>query len=94
MNKGSIYDTWSRQNAERDGFTAQAYDSNSDAVQAVIAGRAYANLAGNTVIKFAATRNPLFVPDLVLKETRAHWSVPLRKDSVELRRQLKSRSNA
>ena len=88
VNKGSIYDTWARQNAERYGFTAQAYDSNTDAVQAVIAGRAYANLAGNTVIKFAATRNPLFVPDLVLKETRAHWSVPLRKDSVELRRQL------
>jgi polar amino acid transport system substrate-binding protein len=54
----------------------------------VIAGRAYANLAGNTVVKFAATRNPQFVPDFVLKETRAHWAAPLRRDSTELRDQI------
>ncbi len=88
VNKGSIYDTWAQANAQRYGFTVQAYDSNTDAVQAVIAGRAYANLAANTVVKFAATRNPQFVPDFAIRETRAHWAAPLRRDSVELRDQL------
>ena len=88
VNKGSAYDSWAQANAQRYGFTVQAYDTNTDAVQAVIAGRAYANLAGNTVVKFAATRNQQFVPDFVLKETRAHWAAPLRRDSTELRDQL------
>lgn len=88
VNKGSAYDSWAQANAARYGFTVQAYDTNTDAVQAVLAGRAYANLAGNTVVKFAATRNPQFVPDFVLKETRAHWAAPLPRGSTELRDQI------
>jgi polar amino acid transport system substrate-binding protein len=85
VNRGSAYDTWARNNAERYGFTAQAFDTQTDAVQAVLTGRAYANLGGNTVVKYAASRNPQFVPDFVIKETRAHWAAPFRRDSVELR---------
>jgi polar amino acid transport system substrate-binding protein len=85
VNRGSAYDTWARNNAERLGFTAQAFDTNTDAVQAVLAGRAYANLAGNTVVKYAASRQPNFVPDFVIRETRAHWAAPFRRDSAELR---------
>lgn len=88
VNKGSAYDIWARENAERLGFTYQAYDSNTDAVQAVMAGRAYANLAGNTVVKYAATRVPGFVPDYTIRETRAQWAAPFRKDSAELRNQV------
>jgi polar amino acid transport system substrate-binding protein len=88
VNKGSAYDTWAQANAARYGFTVQAYDTNTDAVQAVIAGRVYANLAGNTVVRFAATRTPQFVPDLVLRETRAHWAAPFPKDSVALRNEV------
>jgi polar amino acid transport system substrate-binding protein len=85
VNRGSAYDTWARNNAERYGFTPVAFDTQTDAVQAVLAGRAYANLGGNTVVKFAASRNPQFVPDFVIKETRAHWAAPFRRDSAELR---------
>jgi polar amino acid transport system substrate-binding protein len=88
VNKGSIYDTWAQANAARYGFTVQAYDTNTDAVQAVVSGRAYANLAGTTVIKFAATRSPQFVPDLLLKETRAHWAAPFPLQSVALRNEV------
>jgi len=88
VNKGSVYDTWAQANAARYGFTVQAYDTNTDAVQAVLSGRAYANLAGNTVVKYAATRNPQFVPDLLLKETRAHWAAPFPLQSVALRNEV------
>lgn len=88
VNKGSAYDIWARENAERLGFTYQAYDSNTDAVQAVMAGRAYANLAGNTVVKYAATRVPGFVPDFTIRETRAQWAAPFRKDNAALRDQV------
>lgn len=88
VNKGSAYEIWARDNAERLGFTYQVFDTNTDAVAAVVAGRAYANLAGNTVVRYAATRTPNFVPDLVLRETRAHWAAPFRKDSVALRNQV------
>ncbi len=88
VNRGSAYDTWARDNAAKYGFTPQAFDSQSDAVQAVLTGRAYGTLGGNTVVRYAAKRNPQLVPDFVLRETRAHWSAPFRKDSVQLRDQM------
>ena len=88
VNKGSAYDAWAQANAPKLGFTYQTYDTNPDAVQAVVAGRAYAVLAGNTVVKYAASRQPQLVPDFVIKETRAHWAAPFRKDEVALRNQV------
>ena len=40
------------------------------------------------MIVYTASKNPQFVADLELKETRAHWAAPTRKDNVELRNQL------
>ena len=90
VNKGSAYDAWAAANAERLGFTVQTYDTQTDAVQAVITGRAYANLGGNTVVRYAATRAPQFVPDLVMNDTRAHWSAPLPLQATALRVQLEN----
>jgi len=85
VNKGSAYDAWAQANAGKLGFTFQTYDSNPDAVQAVMSGRAYAVLAGNTVVKYAASQQRNLVPDFSLRETRAHWAAPFRRDNVELR---------
>lgn len=90
VNKGSAYDAWAQQNAARYGFTVQTYDTQPDAVQAVVSGRAYANLGGNTVVRYAATRAPQFVPDFVIRETRAHWSAPLPMQATQLRVQLEN----
>ena len=90
VNKGSAYDAWAAANADRLGFTVQTYDTQTDAVQAVITGRAYANLGGNTVVRYAATRAPQFVPDLVMTDTRAHWSAPLPLQATALRVQLEN----
>jgi len=88
VNKGTPYETLSKKMGEQYGFTVQAYDTQPDATQAVLSGRAYATLGGNTVIVYTAQQTPQFVADLELKETRAHWAAPTRKDNVQLRNQL------
>lgn len=88
VNKGTPYETLAKAEAEKNGFTVQVYDTQPDATQAVLSGRAYATLGGNTTIVYAASKNPMFVADLELKDTRAHWAAPVRKDNVALRNQL------
>ena len=88
VNKGTPYETLSKAEGAKHGFTVQAYDTQPDATQAVLSGRAYATLGGNTTIVYAASKNPQFVADLELTATRAHWAAPLRKDSVALRNQI------
>jgi polar amino acid transport system substrate-binding protein len=88
VNKGTPYETLSKAEGAKHGFTVQAYDTQPDATQAVLSGRAYATLGGNTTIVYAASKTPQFVADLELSSTRAHWAAPLRKDSVALRNQI------
>ena len=84
VNKGAIYDAWARDLADKIGWTIESYGTNTDAVQAVIAGRAYANVAGNTAIAWAAKNNPAIKPSY-LHKTGLVWAVPLRKDNAALR---------
>lgn len=84
VNKGSAYDAWARQNQAKYGFEFQSYGTNSDAVQAVLSGRAFANLAGNTVVAYAATRNPSLKLSYVIR-TGLVWSIPFRKDDAAMR---------
>jgi len=88
VNKGTPYENLAKKMGEEHGFTVQTFDTNPDAVQAVVSGHAYANLAGNTVVRYAAKRNPMFQADWVLTDTRAHWATPFRKDSAVLRGQI------
>ena len=88
VNKGTPYETMSKAMGEKYGFTVQAYDTQPDAVQAVLSGRAYATLVGNTSIVYAASKNPMLVADLVLTDTRAHWAAPVPKDNPKLRAEL------
>ena len=88
VNKGTPYETLSKSQGEKIGFDVQVYDTQPDAIQAVLSGRAYATLGGNTVIKYAASKTPNFVADYVLQDTKAHWAAPFRKDEVALRNQM------
>ena len=58
MNKGSAYDCWARELEGKIGWKVESFGTQTDAVQAVLAGRADANVAGNTVIAWAAKNNP------------------------------------
>jgi polar amino acid transport system substrate-binding protein len=88
VNKGTPYETLSKKMGEQYEIEVQAYDTQPDAVQAVLSGRAYATLVGNTSVRYIAKQNPNFVADLELADTRAHWATPVPKDNPKLRAQL------
>lgn len=84
VNKGSVYDSWARDLADETGWTVESYGTNSDAVQAVVSGRAFANVAGSTVSAWAAKKNPN-VKLSYLHSTGKVWGMPFRKDDAETR---------
>ena len=87
VNKGSAYDSWAKANAEKYGFKFDIYDTNADAVQAVLSGRANTNLAGNTVAQWAAKQNPLIKTTYTIK-TGLVWAIPFRIDDKAGRDQV------
>jgi polar amino acid transport system substrate-binding protein len=84
VNKGSAYDSWARGLEEKIGWKVESFGTQTDAVQAVLSGRAYANVAGNTVIQWAAKNNPQ-IKLSYLHSTGLVWAIALRKDSAALR---------
>lgn len=88
VNKGTPYENLAKAEGAKHGFAVQAYDTQPDAIQAVLSGRAYATLGGNTTIVYAASKNPNFVADLELTNTRAHWAAPFPKQNAALRNQV------
>lgn len=84
VNKGSAYDSWARDLADEMGWTVESYGTNTDALQAVVSGRAFANVAGNTVSAWAAQKNPNIKPSFTYT-TGLVWGMPFRKGDEELR---------
>ncbi|MCQ0969894.1 transporter substrate-binding domain-containing protein [Paracoccus sp. TK19116] len=89
VNKGSAYDSWAREMAPEIGWTVESYGTATDAVQAVLSGRADATVAGNTVMAWTAKQNPA-VKLSYLHKTGLVWAMPFRKDSDDLRRKVEA----
>lgn len=87
VNKGSAYESWAKNNADKYGFKYDVYDTNADAVQAVLSGRADANLAGNTVSQWAAKQNSQVKTSYRIK-TGLVWALPFRNDDVAARNEV------
>ena len=89
VNKGSAYDKWARGLQNKIGWKVESYGTNTDAVQAVISGRAFANVAGNTVSAWAVKKNSQ-IQLSYLHSTGKVFSMPFRKNSVELRNKVEN----
>lgn len=89
VNKGSAYENWAKDNAAKYGFKYDVYATNADALQAVQSGRAYANMAGNTVAAWSAKQNPAVKMTYVLP-TGLVWALAFRLDDKEGRDRISS----
>ncbi|HEU0157992.1 MAG TPA: transporter substrate-binding domain-containing protein [Hyphomicrobiaceae bacterium] len=89
VNKGAIYDSWARALEAEIGWSVESFGTQTDAVQAVLAGRAYANVAGNTAIQWAVKQQPQLQLSY-LYATGLVWAMPVRKDQLALRAELEN----
>jgi len=87
VNKGSAYDKWARSMEGEIGWEVQSFGTQSDSVQAVLSGRAFANVAGNTVIAWAVKENQQLELSY-LHSTGNVFASPTRKDTPEIRMML------
>jgi polar amino acid transport system substrate-binding protein len=89
VNKGSAYESWAKGLEAQIGWTVEAFGTQSDAAQAVLSGRAAANVAGNTAAAYAAKVNPQLELSY-LHSTGLVWASPLRKDQGAFREELEN----
>lgn len=87
VNRGSVYDTWARDNMGKYGFQVENFNTTPDAVQAVLSGRAFANVAGNTSTQWAVQKTPGLKASYTIK-TGLVWAIPFRRDDAATRNQV------
>lgn len=86
LNRGSAYDKWAQENAEKYGFKVESFGTNADAVQALISGRADVHMSGNTVAAFSVVKAPGQIKLASLKVDQGLvWAAAFRKDDHALR---------
>jgi polar amino acid transport system substrate-binding protein len=84
VNRGSAYESWAKSMEATVGWRVEAFGTQTDAVQAVIAGRAVANVTAETVAAFAVKNNPQIKLDY-LHKTGLVWAVPTRNGDTATR---------
>jgi polar amino acid transport system substrate-binding protein len=89
VNRGTIYDNWARGLEGKIGWKIESFGTSADAAQAMLSGRADANITGDTSAAWAAKQNPQLKASY-LYSTGLVYSVAIRKDNVAMRAQLEN----
>ncbi|MCV9939024.1 ABC transporter substrate-binding protein [Boseaceae bacterium BT-24-1] len=89
VNNGSISDKWLTDNEAKYGYTVQRYNKNADAVQAVMIGRAFANVADAPVSRYVSTQTPAAEVAYVLDGGR-NFGIAFRKEDTAFRAQVEA----
>lgn len=87
VNKGNVYDKWATERMEQYGWTMQRYGKNADAIQAVLSGRAFANIASGSASGWAAKQNPQLETSIAVNTGRV-FSTPFRLDDAAARNRI------
>lgn len=87
VNKGSVYDKWTRGQIDSIGWRVESYGTSTDAVQAVMSGRAFASVAGNTVGAWVVKKNPALKLSF-LHSTGKVFALPFPIDKKDLRAKI------
>lgn len=87
VNNGSAYDLWAEEHQAEYDLEIQRYGKNADAVQAVLTGRAFANLAGESVARWAAAQSPLVRTSYTIN-SGSKFSAAFRHDDVAFRNRV------
>lgn len=91
VNRGSSYDQWAQENAAKYGFKVESFGTTTDATQAVLSGRATAQLLGNSIGAFAAQRSNGGVKLVTLKVDEGKvFAAAFRKGDAALRNEIES----
>lgn len=85
VNRGNLFDKWLSARQEQYGWEIMRFGKNTEAIQAVVTGRAFANMAGDTVGGWTASKNPMLTTSDLVIESGNKGGFAFRKDDVALR---------
>ena len=88
VNRGNLFDKWLSARKDQYGWEIMRFGKNTEAVQAVVTGRAFANMAGDTVGGWTASKNPQLSVAKVVIESGKKGGFAFRKNDVALRNQF------
>lgn len=88
VNRGNLFDKWLSARQDQYGWEIMRFGKNTEAIQAVVTGRAFANMAGDTVGGWTASKNPQLSVAKVVIESGKKGGFAFRKNDVALRNQF------
>jgi polar amino acid transport system substrate-binding protein len=89
VNRGTVYDSWARGLEQKIGWKVESFGTSADAAQAVLTGRAAAQINGDTSAAWSAKQNPQLKASY-LYSTGFVYSIAIRKDNTAMRAQLEN----
>jgi polar amino acid transport system substrate-binding protein len=85
VNRGNLFDKWLSAREKDYGWEIMRFGKNTEAIQAVVTGRAFANMAGDTVGGWTASKNQMLAVADVVIESGKKGGFAFRKDDVATR---------